>query len=283
MVRTSFERFEYKYFVPEARVPELRQFLAPFLVQDSFAPQGGVYLTNNLYFDSPDRAFYWAHVRSELDRFKLRVRWYGGGDSCFFEIKRKVRDVVVKHRSALKLEDFAAVLDGDRSAIERSSKPSYLDEWLGLALLWRAEPAYYIRYEREAYENVFDEDARITFDRRLCYQRADAAVLAPDDDAFTYVDSSTVFGGQPTGVLVELKFDRFPPRWLQELVRAFELRRTQFSKYLTAVDQDTQTRVDPVLRSTVVRLPWGSVLGGLLRGGRPVPALPTGFSRGKDR
>src|SRR5262245_5553276 len=100
----SFERFEFKYFVPERLVDAVRCFAEPYLERDEFAARepNGVYRINNLYLDTPDLAFYWAHTRGNPDRFKLRVRTYGDGRGTrFLEVKRKYRHVVIKHRAAV--------------------------------------------------------------------------------------------------------------------------------------------------------------------------------------
>ena len=239
----AFERFELKYRIPNSQVPELRRFLAPWVLADAHGP-GGAYQTTNLYFDTPDRALYQAHARSDLDRYKLRIRHYQGGGRCYFEIKRKIRDVIVKRRSHVPADQLAAVLDGDRRVIDASSNPTHLDEWIGRQPQIGAEPAYFIRYQREAYHGSFDSTCRVTLDGALAYQPASAAHLNPDSSLFRPLEQALV---------LELKFDRQFPRWVQLLVQRFDLTRVQFSKYLAAIDADRAAAHDPMPRSTVVR------------------------------
>jgi hypothetical protein len=81
METLRFERMEYKYMVPESLADEIRQFIAPYVAADentAVSPESQ-YPVTNLYFDTPNLAFYWAHRHQAVDRFKLRLRTYGTG------------------------------------------------------------------------------------------------------------------------------------------------------------------------------------------------------------
>ena len=234
----EFERFEFKYFIDEALVDPIRTFTAPFLRLDPTCQRepSGTYVVTNLYWDSPAMDLYWDHVNGSPDRFKLRIRSYGDETSdspCFFEVKRKVRNVVVKHRAVVLRSQYDAVLDGDPSVRTEDAQQAHLDDFMGRMIRYGCSPNFLIRYEREAYENVFDEDARITFDRSVRYQPATGRNPSGGSRGWTYIDTPALMAGVPDPVLLELKFGAFVPAWMGELVRRFELRRTQFSKYLS--------------------------------------------------
>lgn len=265
-----FERFELKYLISAEQRPELRRFLAPWVQADEHTRTLS-YPTTNLYFDSPERTLYWAHVRSEIDRYKLRVRRYGDGDRCSFEVKRKIRDVILKHRSVVPCADFLGVLDGDRAVIDASSKPEYLDEWISRSLLIGAEPVVYIRYLREAYRGIFDEGCRITIDAELSYQPATEASLSPPEQGFMPFDGAESLRGVKEACILEIKFNRYFPAWVHELGLRFDLQRVQLSKYLLAVEHERARWVDPLPRSTMTRfeLPAFDLFG--RRGSAPLP------------
>lgn len=235
----EFERFEYKYYVPEAMVDDIRSFITPYLRLDPHCAkeQGRSYTITNLYWETPGNTFYRDHLEGAVDRLKLRIRTYGtgyGSPTCFFEVKRKVRQVIVKHRAGIPRDGYEAALDGDRCGLLDGPTRAHLDRFLGHLIQYGAQPAFLLRYQREAYENVFDEDARVTFDRAICYQPARGLDLRGDDRGWTYVDGpATMRGDSPQPTLLELKFGSFVPAWMIELVRTFGLHRTRFSKYLT--------------------------------------------------
>ena len=238
----SFERFEYKYHVPEHLSDEVRHYIRPYLVKDPHCARSpdGAYVINNLYWDTPHLAFFYAHTNKSIDRFKLRIRTYGtgeGGSTAFLEVKRKIRQVIVKTRVGIPRDRYEAIMRGDIQADLPGRENAYLQDFIGRMIQWGAQPLLLIRYKREAYENVFDEDARVTFDRELCYKPADGLDLRGDQArGWTYMDDPDAMPGVPTPTLIELKFTSFVPGWLRELVQRFGLQRTQFSKYLTAVE-----------------------------------------------
>lgn len=247
----SFERFEYKYHVPEHLSDEIRHYIRPYLVKDPYCAKSpeGAYVINNLYWDSPHLAFFYAHLNKSIDRFKLRIRTYGAGEGspiAFLEVKRKIRQVIVKTRVGVPRDRYEAIMRGDLHPELPAMEGAYLQDFIGRMIQWGASPLLLIRYKREAYENVYDEDARVTFDRELCYKRADGLDLRGDQArGWTYMDGPEAMPGVPTPNLLELKFTSFVPGWMRELVQRFGLQRTQFSKYLTSVQHLIDERFVP--------------------------------------
>jgi hypothetical protein len=237
MEKLQFERFEYKYFVSQQIAEDMRVFLAPFLRLDPRCEEnpGRTYAITNLYWDNPAMDLYWDHMHGSPDRFKLRIRTYGSEPDGprFFEIKRKVRQVVVKSRAAVPSARYAAVLDGDATIPLPGEQQAYLEDFIGRTIRHGCAPLFLLRYDREAYESVFGDDARATFDRGLCYQAASGPDPRGQARGWSYIDSPELMGSVPDPVLLELKFGPFVPAWMGEFVRHFELRRTQFSKYLS--------------------------------------------------
>lgn len=239
----SFERFEYKYHVPDHLSDEIRHYIRPYLVRDPHCAKSpdGMYVINNVYWDTPQLAFYWAHANKAIDRFKLRIRTYGtgeGGSTAFLEVKRKIRQVIVKTRVGVPRDRCEGILRGDIPAALTGMEGAYLQDFIGRMIQYGARPVLHIRYKREAYENVFDEDARVTFDRELAYKPADGLELRGDQArGWTYLDGPEAMPAVRTPNLIELKFTSFVPGWMEELVRRFNLQRVQFSKYLTAVER----------------------------------------------
>jgi len=256
--KLTFERYEFKYFVRERVVDAVRRFAAPFLEPDEYAAKhpGGRYRIHNLYWDTPELHFYRAHCAGSDDRFKLRIRSYGDGQGArFLEVKRKIKQVIIKHRAKLDAGMYEGALAGDwEQAIGRDSGP-FLQEFLARAVSHGAVPTIAIRYEREAYKSVFADDARLTFDRGLCYQIVDQHGSDREESGWIYVEETPDLRSP---VLIELKATGYFPGWMSDLVQRFDLQRINFSKYLVTLGHHLELR-----KADFDRLPR-SVLG---RGG----------------
>src|SRR5205823_5184216 len=82
-------------------------------------------------------------------------------------------------------------------------------------------PVALVRYEREPYFSRIDEYARVTFDRKLCFQTKAELSLVPDHDHWTPVDNPVAMRVSPTSSLIVLEL---------------KLRRDAFCKYTRAID-----------------------------------------------
>jgi hypothetical protein len=93
-----------------------------------------------------------------------------------------------------------------------------------------------VEYEREAFASVIDGYARVTLDRRVVCQPATRLDLDAWATSWRPVDhDARTSMGEPVFVL-ELKFERRPPRWMVDLVRRLDLVRRSFSKYCFSVE-----------------------------------------------
>src|SRR5262245_48745643 len=96
-------RFELKYVIDERTAGEVRRYVRQFLEPDEHTdPRGGVgYPVHSLYLDSYDLALARQTLTGKKNRFKLRIRFYDDDDESpvFFEIKKRVNDVIMKERA----------------------------------------------------------------------------------------------------------------------------------------------------------------------------------------
>lgn len=235
---TSFERFEYKYLVPDRVAQELLAFVSPYMRCDDWA-RGGQRITN-LYLDSPALDFMRGHTEAAPDRCKLRVRAYGDppADPAFFEIKRKVKNVTFKDRAVVPLATMPALLRGeiDPSALgQTAAEQRMLEHFLYLMVAYRAEPKVVVTYIREAYTSAEPSDeVRLTLDRDICYQAARGYFLHGDPQAWAPLCG--VGNYRPgAATLIELKFRGIAPWWINELVQQLRLTISSYSKYVMAM------------------------------------------------
>jgi hypothetical protein len=245
--RSLQERFEFKYWIPERLAPAVGRCGRSYLRVDPYHDANAMQRNTSLYLDTPSLGFYDAHVESSADRLKLRVRVYGEKPAglAFFELKRKVRSVVVKSRAAVPLDSVAAILTGDYAALPRTAtaeETRHLQAFLYDMTVHRAEPAFLVTCRREAYASLHEEDdVRLTVDRDIAYQRARGPHFETRERDWVYLGAPPGIGSERMA-LVELKFRGMAPLWMGDLVRRLEAKRVSYSKYVTSVRMETEER-----------------------------------------
>jgi hypothetical protein len=264
------ERYEYKYFVPEELSEPIRRFIRPYTTVDPYAAgtPGHRYTIHNLYLDTPGLDLYHGCVDGDPDRYKLRIRWYdeAAEGPFFFEVKRKVRQVVVKDRAGLSRNDACDILAGGRPALPDGLAAEAAAAFRGRLTLSGAVPTIYSRYTREPYESAFGEYARLTLDRAMAYQPARTLGLREPPKGWTYVDAAWAVGGLRRALVLELKFTHGFPRWMSDLVAEFDLERIGYSKYVSSIRHRLDREHGGVESDRV------SALGGGRTQGRPAAA-----------
>ena len=228
-------RYECKYLISPMLVSEVREFIQPFMAPDRFAAlrENYRYPICSLYLDSPDLLLYQQTVGGEKNRFKLRIRTYSDDRSAplFFEVKRKINNIVQKRRARITHEGgmhfLAERLDGFgfHAVPAPASELEYFGSHMELA---GARPLVRVRYQREAYESKGGDPVRITLDTELMHCVTFKTDLSHNRGRWV---STPV-----AGTILEIKFtDRFPS-WIRDLVQVFGLRQQPVPKYVWSVD-----------------------------------------------
>jgi len=231
---TFFSRYECKYLVDPIVIPEMRRFLNPFVEPDNFAAlrKGYRYPICSLYLDSPDLALYQQTVAGEKDRFKLRVRTYSDDPSkpAYFEVKRKVNNIVHKRRAGLSRAQARAELE--RAPVDLTGMPaakrSDVEYFRHHLMLTEARPVVRVKYMREAYQARGNEPVRITIDSELSH----AITLDSKLDHRSGHWTETPLEGQ----IVEVKFTERYPWWVQDFIRTFGMTQRAVPKYVLSID-----------------------------------------------
>ncbi len=241
--RDIVARHEAKYLVPREIIPEVRAFISTFCVPDPYAhgspPE---YSITTLQLDDAGYSLHHAKERDLLNRFKLRVRTYGeiGSAPIFTEIKAKYSTMIHKWRAHIPFDRW------DRDLIFSVSLPSVFRsrgqeadflQFKRLVHELGAQPVVLIRYLRESYVARVDRYARVTFDRRLQYQMTDSWTDFGRSGRWRSMDSVEAqnMGLPYSAVILELKTLAEPPLWAMDLVERFELKRSGFCKFSTAL------------------------------------------------
>lgn len=236
---TSFERFEYKYWVSHKEVEEVLRLAANRLRRDGLAHASQ--RNTSLYLDSPDLEFWRMHVDSAPDRFKLRVRAYGDPPAgpAFLEIKRKVKAITLKRRAAVPLQVMPALLGGGAlPPVKTDEERRTMETFLYLMLVHRAEPQVLVTCCREAYASTDpDENVRLTLDRDIEYQPTHNLSLLGDRRGWLPLCGLGEYRPQ-ANTLIELKFRGVAPLWVQEMAQRIGLRPSAYSKYVAAMSSE---------------------------------------------
>jgi len=249
---TLASRFECKYLISPLIVPALREFIAPFVRLDRFASSRprGRYSICSLYFDSDDLRLYQQTVGGEKNRVKLRVRSYSDDESAplFFEVKRKLNNIVQKRRARVDRAEAAALVERRFDTVVGSVDPEfgYFASHVGLSA---ARPVIRVRYMREAYESVTGEPLRITIDTELAH--------VATFDLETSHERGRWVATPVDGAVLEIKFTEMFPMWVADMVRVFGLKQQPVPKYVLSVDHMLLGGREAVLSLGGLTLPVG--------------------------
>ena len=213
-------RSELKFFMNIHTSNILKYRLRAIMVPDSHS--GGVYTVNNLYLDDQYDTSYNDKVLNSYIRDKYRVRFYNNNLSLIrFENKHKEGEVSYKDSVIMTEDEYKDIAFGNMDFILRSDHPL----WRKVATLHRLRqfrPTAAFSYTREAYRYL-PGDVRVTFDSNI---RLDALTPEP-------------YKGSPpgSGGMLEVKYSRFLPTIIKEMLDGLPLIQTAMSKYCYSRDR----------------------------------------------
>lgn len=245
----TIKRYELKYFIPAAYVEPVSDFLKIYCALDPYSESAVdndyFYTVSSLYFDSPGYQFFKQRLEGKAERFNMRVRAYGNGESApyFLEIKAQqgVSGIVTKYRATAQQDEWPDILTdpgfrvlASDNRVEKANKELFLN----LALSHAIEPKILTKYQRRAFYSTVDNYARVTMDKKMQYRKEHEYNLCTKG-GMTYYDNETIYENNAhsqAGVILELKCNVGEvPYWMLDLIRQFELKQTSFSKFVSSV------------------------------------------------
>lgn len=230
------QRFELKYLIPESTALGVRDFVRSYLEIDEFGATmpNLSYPVHSLYLDSSDLKLYRATINGDKNRFKLRLRFYENRADApvFFEIKRRMNNVIMKQRGGVRREHVDSILAGQlpHAGMLISKDPKQLvalQNFCRLMLNLQARPISHIFYMREAWISTHDNSVRVTLDRAVYADPEPTARLGTD-----LIQPAHLFQDL---VILELKFTNRFPDWFRDLVRVFGVMQCGAAKYADGV------------------------------------------------
>ncbi len=221
MPEHSAYRHELKYTLGTAEYLILRQRLRCLMQPDPHAGPDGRYRIVSLYFDNfDDKA-----LREKTDgisrREKFRLRHYDNDTSLIhLEKKQKLNGLCLKSGTVLPPAVCRRLITGDLNWLPTNAPElaRELDFQMHCQLL---RPRTLVSYTREAYVYPVG-NVRVTFDSDLHTTQDPTDFMRPEPDAIPIA---------PGQLLMELKYDRFLPSFLAEVLQLGTPRIRAFSKY----------------------------------------------------
>ncbi|HPC62377.1 MAG TPA: polyphosphate polymerase domain-containing protein [Verrucomicrobiota bacterium] len=244
--RLQSQRFELKYRVSPTTALGIRDFVSSHLVLDEFSrgQPDNSYYNHSIYLDSDDLKLYWDVINGNINRYKLRLRYYDDNPEApvFFEIKRRSNDSIMKRRGPVRREAVPLLLAGHLPEQHHllSNKPQHLTALQEFSRLMHdigATPKVHVAYLREAWVSEQDNSARVTLDRQVRTQPHFSGEITTK-----MTDYAEPF--EPD-VILELKFTNRFPTWFRELAEVFGVMQCGCAKYADGVVALGNERLQP--------------------------------------
>jgi hypothetical protein len=240
-IGSVLERYELKYTIPYSMVDEISAFVEAYCFLDKYSEKSPdrFYKINSLYFDTPDFLFLRKRLAREHRRFNMRIRSYGDNPQLpyFLEVKQKRGDIIKKLRAKVFNADLDAMLNGpvEDSFLSGDKEAPSRAAFLRLRHIYNAQPQVIVQYRRKAYISHYEDYARVTFDKELCYMEQHDYSPVPVEGQMTSCDIENEYD-PGCNLILELKcYTSYVPLWMVDCIRKFQLKRRGFSKFSTCL------------------------------------------------
>jgi len=234
-MRSQFERYEYKYYLPAESYNSLIRMISPYMKLDPFLESKGKksYLVRSLYLDTDGLKFYYEKLAGISCRKKLRVRAYDQDESqIFLEIKRKSDEFVTKDRACVHYDELYTILNQysgyKANGNGNKAESDVINRYISFIVAMQLHHKVLVAYQREAYMGIFDDSVRLTLDSNLC------CLPGRSYDLF-YSGRNWFFIKQP--YVLELKFNQVMPFFFRKIIEHLDLQRQSVSKYCLCVER----------------------------------------------
>ena len=237
VAKTKFDRYEFKYLLPQALREKVEAELGHFVDYDPFvASQPDLkYFVRSLYFDDPAYTAFYDKTDGLLSRKKFRLRTYTNNPDeiapIFLEQKGRHNNRVIKVRTPLAEAARAPIADLESNGGEiaklimsHAQSGSVLEKFCYDYYKKNIKPVALIDYQRRPYISKLDSEFRLTFDEQLFATPARSLWLADEFQRKQCVPGYTI---------MEVKFRYHMPAWFHAVVQAFNLERVSISKIVS--------------------------------------------------
>ena len=216
-------RHELKFDIPYAEYLAMRGRLKLIMKSDPHVGEDGRYRIRSIYFDNSDDKALKEKVDGIAKREKFRIRYYNDDFSFItLEKKMKINNLCLKFDTRITEDECRKILKGDTDWM-RSSEEDLIKEFYAKMRYQRLKPRVLVSYVREPY--IYQAgNVRVTFDseiRTTLFHQEFLTAKVKDISATATPDT----------MLLEVKFDRYLPGIIQDIVQMNGARQQAFSKY----------------------------------------------------
>lgn len=216
-------RHEYKYFINQTSMYELKSRLWLTMDRDPNADRYGNYRVRSLYFDDEQGRASREKLAGVESRKKYRLRSY---DDDYHHIKLECK---IKENRSVAKRSMPITMSAAESLIYDGTLPTpEAQEPMGVEIHTQIaseglKPAVIVEYIREAYIMPY-QDIRICFDKHL-------SVGLQTKNFFDR--SLPTMEVLPAGIqILEIKFNEYLPSYYWDLLQGIRAERSAVSKYL---------------------------------------------------
>ncbi len=216
-------RHELKYLINYGEYVHLSRTLDYILQRDPAGDEYNEYAVRSLYFDTIFDDFLYEKISGVGERKKYRIRVYNFKDKQIkLECKAKYGDLISKQSLEIPRDLVEQIIACDPNGLEATSAPLLHDVYreMKTRLL---RPVVIVDYVREAYLHVA-EDVRITFDKKLHTGVLKTDMFDPYLPTVPAMDDDLI--------VLEVKFNRLLPDYLQGIISSAIGQRLAVSKYV---------------------------------------------------
>ena len=218
-------RHELKYVISEGEHRILSRRLQSALPPDKYAARnGGEYFIRSLSSDDP----YDTAIAEKADgiqvRDKFRIRIYNLSDRTI-KLERKHKDGAYIQKSSLAItrEECDAIMSGQYGFLLERPEP-FAGQMYGILRTRQLRPKVLVDYTREPYVYPI-EDVRITFDKNIRTGMRSTDLFNPEVPTYPVSELRNC-------MILEVKFNRYLPTYIQSLVQLGASQHVAASKYL---------------------------------------------------
>ena len=216
-------RHELKYAIPYGDYVGMRERLRLVMTTDPHTDDSGRYRIRSIYFDNSDDKALREKNDGVAKREKFRIRYYNDDFSFItLEKKMKIDTLCMKYDAQLTEEECRKILSGDLDWMKEHPQ-ELVKELYAKMQYQRLRPRVLVSYVREPYTYPAG-NVRVTFDSEIRTTLFHHEFLTKEVSDISATDT-------PQDMILEVKYDAFLPRIIQDLIQVRGIRQQSFSKY----------------------------------------------------
>lgn len=212
-------RTEKKYPLSGSKIQLLCQRLKKCLPLDEFCTDSRGYIVHSIYFDSISNTDFFEKSAGIECRKKIRLRTYGANSPVKLEWKQKQGNLQRKRSLLIHAEDVRKLINSDYKCLLNYKEP-IAGEFYTLMKTELYRPRSLVQYRRLAFTAPIN-NTRITVD----------SGLRVHEGAFLFSGMPALYPVALGKATLEVKYDRFLPSYVKDILSPFVLTEAAESKY----------------------------------------------------